>query len=406
MEPERLSALATGREEDLFLTDLNRLRAQIENTIGDRRVLVIGGAGSIGSATTALLSDFRPEALHVVDQNENSLAELVRDLRSRASGLSVPDLRALPVDFGSPIMHRFLLGERPYDLVLNFAALKHVRSEKDACSTLQMLETNLIKPLKCWRWLRETGSTASYFSVSTDKAANPVNVMGASKRVMEQLMVATPGAIAPGTRVTSARFANVAFSDGSLLNSFVQRFRKRQPLVCPRDTSRFFISLREAGQICVIASIHGPNRHIVFPRLDPCKDSRRLDEIAIAFLRRQGFEPEIYENEDECRTRFSRDVEQKRYPLLLTALDTAGEKSSEEFVAQGEEIVDFGMSSLLALRYPPAPVDALAHFIAEIECLIACPQADLTKERLVGMIQLVAPEFRHLESTHTLDQKM
>lgn len=406
MEPEVLAAVATGREEDLFLADLNRLRGEIENTIRDRRVLVIGGAGSIGSATTALLSDFRPEALHVIDQNENSLAELVRDLRSRPTGLPVPDFRALPVDFGSPIMHRFLQGERPYDLVLNFAALKHVRSEKDACSTLQMLETNLVKPLKCWRWLRETGSTASYFNVSTDKAANPVNIMGASKRIMEQLMVARPGAIAPGTRATSARFANVAFSDGSLLHSFVQRFRKRQPLVCPRETRRFFISLREAGQICVIASICGPSRHVVFPRLDPYKDSRRLDEIAVAFLRRQGFEPEIYEKEDECRARFSQDVARNRYPLLLTALDTAGEKPSEEFVAEGEEIVDFGMSSLLALRYQPAPVGALSHFIEEIECLIACPHAGLTKERLVGMIQSVAPEFRHLESTHTLDQKM
>jgi nucleoside-diphosphate-sugar epimerase len=401
-----LDALATGRSTDLFLPDLQRCWHHILDRIENRRLLVLGGAGSIGAATSALLSQFQPAALHVVDQNENALAELVRDLRSRPSGLHMMDFRALPLDYGSAIMCRFLMTQRPYDLVLNFAALKHVRSEKDTCSLLQMLDTNVIKPIRCWRWLKEAGSQADYFSVSTDKAADPGSLMGASKRIMEHLIFSATGSLTDGRRVTSARFANVAFSSGSLLESFLRRFEKCQPLVCPNEVSRFFISLREAGQLCTLAATCGPDRHIVIPRLSQEKDLRLLTKIAIGFLRLHGLEPETYEDEERARTAVHSDLLKGRYPLLLTPLDTTGEKDAETFVAQGEQTHEFGMSSLVALRYNPAQRDRLSEFLESLSNLIDHPDLPIDRRQIASMISEVVPEMKHLERSRFLDDRM
>ncbi len=401
-----LSALATRRTLDLFAEDLQRCWSQIREKVEGRRLLVLGGAGSIGAATTGLLSEFQPAALHVVDTNENALAELVRDLRSRRIGLPVADFRALPLDLGSPIMRRFLRAERPYDLVFNFAALKHVRSEKDAYSLLQMLDTNLVRPSRCWRWLVETGSQAAYFSVSTDKAADPSNLMGASKRIMEHLIFSGEGFFGGASRVSSARFANVAFSSGSLLESFQRRFEKSQPLVCPTGVRRFFISLREAGQLCTLAAVCGPDRHIVIPRLDPGKDQHLLAEIARDFLQFHGLDVVLYEDEDKARSNVSVDLAKNRYPLLLTPLDTTGEKSGETFIAEGEELIEFGMSSLAALRYRAIPPGGLADFMCELELLMDSPDLPVSKSRLTGMISEVVPEMRHLERARFLDERM
>ena len=371
-----------------------------------RRILVLGGAGSIGSSTVELLADLPVACLHVADHNENALAELVRNLRSRAAGLAVSDFRALPLDLGSSIMRRFLSTERPYDWVFNFAALKHVRSEKDICSVLQMLDTNLLKPLRCWRWMLEEGGTPAYFSVSTDKAADPANLMGASKRIMEHLMFCPGGPMSAAKRLTSSRFANVAFSHGSLLESFVMRLEKRQPLACPRDTRRFFISLREAGQICLLAAGCGPDRHIVIPRLDPHSDTRVLEEIAAGFLRHRGLEPQIYHEETKARMSVEQDLRNGPNPLLLTELDTQGEKPCEIFAGPDEQVVDFGMSSVLAVGYQPVPLKVVEDFIAAITTFIESPEASFEKRHIVEAMSRVVPAFRHMDSLQMLDARM
>ena len=401
---DKLAFLATGRSSEMFEDDLRKSSGDIRDRIAGRRILVLGGAGSIGSSTVDMLSQFGPASIHVVDQNENALAELVRDLRSRPGGLQVADFQTLPIDCGSSVMNRFIASQAPYDVVLNFAALKHVRSEKDICSLLQMFDTNVLKPMKVWAWTQQRGPAPQYFSVSTDKAADPANLMGASKQLMERAMFSSSLAAAP--RVTSSRFANVAFSSGSLLESFLRRLEKRQPLVSPRNTHRFFISLREAGQICLLAAVSGPDHHIVIPRLEAETDTRQLSEIAIAFLQWKGLEPEIYEDEEAARANVGRELLRNRYPLLLTELDTAGEKDSEIFVGRGEEAVEYGMASLLAVK--PLPIDEgeLFDFLKDIESLITDPHAAADKSRIVDLVSRVVPQFRHFASDKHLDQRM
>ncbi len=403
---DELTAIATGRSSSLFQKDWLSHLDEISRKTRGQRVLVLGGAGSIGASTVKVLSEFDLACLHVVDHNENALAELVRDLRSRPEGLVIKDFRALPIDFGSPVMRRYLKTERAYDLIFNFAALKHVRSEKDVCSVLQMFDTNLLKPLKCWQWLQEVGSHASYFSVSTDKAAEPVNLMGASKRIMEHLMFCAKGPMSSAKRITSSRFANVAFSNGSLLESFIQRFERRQPIAAPSDTRRFFISLKEAGQICALAAICGPDRHIMIPRLNPRDDARKLEEIAAAFLRYKRMEPQIYRDEQAARHSIATERLHNRYPLLITPLDTAGEKTCEKFIGQNEEVAECGMNSILAVRYQPVAPEILAEFLRSIETFVSSPDSAVDKREIVLAVSQVVPEFEHLERSEMLDQRM
>ena len=403
---DRLTAIATGRSSSMFLEDWTNRIDELHEKTDRRRVLVLGGAGSIGASTVYLLSRFDLACLHVVDHNENALAELVRDLRSRAAGLHVKDFRALPLDFGSPVMKRHIGTEKPYDLVFNFAALKHVRSEKDVCSVLQMFETNLLKPLRCWRWLLDRGSSPSYFSVSTDKAAEPANLMGASKRLMEHIMFCPGGPMAMADRITSSRFANVAFSNGSLLESFIHRFEKRQPIAAPSNTLRFFVSLAEAGQLCVLAAVCGPDRHIMIPRLNLRDHTRKLEEIAAAFIRDQGVEPRIYLEGQEARQNLADDLLHDRYPLLLTPLDTQGEKGCEIFVSPQEEAIECGMSNILAVRYQGVEPQCLSDFIRSIEAFVSSSDVLVEKRDIVNTVSRLVPEFSHVESSRMLDERM
>lgn len=406
MPTDDIATIATGRTSELFTPDVSARRDEIVGCVEAKRFLFIGGAGSIGSATLRLLLDFAPSTVHVVDQNENSLAELVRDLRSGPKGLSVPDFRCLPIDFGSPIMHRFLKEQPPYDGILNFAAIKHVRSEKDVCSVLQMLDTNVLKTARLLRWLNGELAPGRFFCVSTDKAANPVNLMGASKRLMEEVVFSSPWESTPGPRITSARFANVAFSEGSLLQSFEKRLEKRQPLAVPQGTRRYFISLREAGQICLLALACAPHRHLLVPRLNPKSDLRDLEAIAAAFLRHHGFEPRLYENEATARANVTKDVQAGGYPLLRTPLDTSGEKAFEEFVGEGESATEVGLPSFLGIQARPASWAALEGPLDRIAAFVADSAAPVRKDRLVEELRAVLPAFRHHNSPKGLDDRM
>ncbi len=406
MTVESLTPLATGRAESLFDADVELRRDELSSRIAGSRILVVGGAGSIGSSTVAAIAAFRPQALHVVDFNENTLAELVRTLRGSPRALSVPEFRCLPIDFGSTIMRRMLRETPPYDYVLNFAALKHVRSEKDVCSLLQMMDTNLVKQARLLRWLAEIGGLKRYFCVSTDKAANPVNMMGASKRVMEHAVFSREAAPSLEAEVVSARFANVAFSDGSLLDGFLKRLQKGQPFSVPSQTRRFFVSLAEAGQICLLAAFCAPPRHILVPRLDPAADLHDLESVAEAVLRYVGFEPERYCDETKARTSVQTDRKLGRYPLMVSPLDTSGEKAYEEFVGDGETALEIQMRELLAVSYVPAPKGAVAALLAELERLIVDAATPISKSDIAALLAAVVPQFRHVETGKSLDQRM
>lgn len=402
-DPAVLATLATNRTRSLFADDMAACAEQIRGAVHARRVLVIGGAGSIGSATVRMLLPSLPACVHVVDQDENGLAELVRDLRSGPEPLGVGDLRTLPLDYGAAVMRRFLDDEPPYDLVLNFAALKHVRSEKDIYSLTQLLDVNVLRQARFMAWLAERAAATRYFCVSTDKAANPVSLMGASKRVMEHVMFSGIRPLPAGSVVTSARFANVAFSAGSLLESFLRRIARRQPLAVPRETRRYFVSIEEAGQICLLAASAVPDHTIAVPRLSG--EGRLLDEIAVGLIERSGWTPVLVDDEDEARAAMERFPVTGRYPVLLTPLDTAGEKPFEEFVADDEREVEVGLQHLAAVPYECREVGELAELLGKLE-RVSAGETSPTKAQVIEWIRRVVANFDHRETGRDLDQRM
>lgn len=385
-------------------------RDQLVATVAGSRILAIGAAGSIGSSTVLELARLGPKALHVVDQNENGLAELVRRFRSRPQELSLEELRSLPLDYGSQAFRMFLRSVPSYDLVLNFAALKHVRSEKDPYSALQMLDTNVVKQARLLAWLGETGFRGRFFTVSTDKAANPSSMMGATKRLMEHVLFTSTAARDLACTKTSARFANVAFSNGSLLQSFESRLARGEPLAVPRDTRRYFVSLEESGQICTLAACVAPDRSIVIPKLDPRRHLVPLEQIARRFLEAHGHEPEIHTDEVAACSAVAEARSRGAWPLLLTPLDTAGEKPYEEFATASEQVFEFGMRELAAVRYLPAPqeaVDGAIERAAELLRLDSEP-SPLDKDVVKSIIASVEPDFlrTHRESAKSLDERL
>lgn len=401
--------IATGRDGSLFSADIAKRHDEIAALVSGKRVLAIGAAGSIGSATVAVLSDFDPAALHVIDQNENALAELVRQFRSRAEPFDIADFRTLPLDYGSPAMHAFLREQRAYDLILNFAAIKHVRSEKDPFSTLQMFDTNIIKQHRFMRWLDGIGFSGRYFSVSTDKAANPSSLMGATKRVMEHIMFDDEAGKRPYT-VTTARFANVAFSNGSLLESFTRRLGMGQPLAAPLDIRRYFVSLAESGQICTLAATLAPDRHIAIPRLDPEEHLVPLSDVAKGFLTDNGFEPAIYDDEIQARQSVEAEKNQGRWPLLLTPGNTAGEKAFEEFVADSETASEIGLGGMCGVSYVPTD-GSVGKMMADLSDYVRALDVDplaLTTDALKAFIAQLEPAFldTHVQSKLNLDQRV
>ncbi|MEO3961148.1 UDP-N-acetylglucosamine 4,6-dehydratase, partial [Chromobacterium piscinae] len=314
-----------GRKTNLFDSDISTYNDQMKGLVEGSRFLVIGGAGSIGQAVTREIFKRSPSALHVVDISENNMVELVRDIRSTL-GYITGDFRTFAIDCGSREFKALIAAEGPYDYIFNLSALKHVRSEKDPFTLMRMVQVNIFNTLKTLAMARD-GSAKKYFCVSTDKAANPVNMMGASKRIMEMFLM-RESLTQP---ISMARFANVAFSDGSLLHGFNQRFTKRQPISAPNDVRRYFVTPQESGELCLLSGLLGGNRDIFFPKLSKELHLITFSEIATRYLQALGFEPYECDSEEEARARTDELITKKRWPCYFFKSDTTGEKDFEEF---------------------------------------------------------------------------
>ena len=396
----------TKRERSLLADDLSRYDGELHGHLAGSRVLVIGGAGSIGSHYIKALLQYEVAALYVADINENGLTELVRDLRSAGCYRIPREFVTYPVNFGDKVFAKIFRAHGPFDVVANFAAHKHVRSEKDIFSIEAMIENNVLRARRLLDLLLEA-PPRHFFCVSTDKAANPVNIMGASKKLMEELIMA----YADRLPVKTARFANVAFSNGSLPQGFLERLAKRQPWSCPLGIRRFFVSPMESGELCLLASLIGASGDIVFPKLDENRDMIGFDQVAVDLLHALGMEPDICRSEAEALLRplSGRNGEDKRetssWPVYFFESDTSGEKAFEEFYTAGETLdlerfVNLGVVKN-ALRRDLAEIDTMC---AELERLFA--RETVTKAEGVGVLKGYLPNFDHIETGKGLDQRM
>lgn len=390
----------TGRRESMFARDIEANRARLREEIEGKSVLVIGGAGTIGSSYIRAILLFRPSKLMVVDINENGLTELTRDLRS-TYGMYVPEeYRTYPLNFADPIFEHIFRSEKGFDIVANFSAHKHVRSEKDKYSVRALLENNVLKARKLLDLLSEF-PPRHFFCVSTDKAANPVNIMGASKKIMEEMIMAYSSRF----KVTTARFANVAFSNGSLLAGFIERLMKHQPLSSPNDVKRYFVSPEESGQICMLACILGQNREIFFPKLGE-EQMMTFSSIADNFLQSLGYTAKYCTSEEEAR-KFAKDMpeESRVYPVYYFTSDTSGEKSFEEFYIPGEKICMERFKALGVIEEVKAlPMPEINDFFEQLETTLHHPQTE--KADIVRIMKKFIPNFEHIEKGKNLDQKM
>lgn len=388
-----------GRSESLFDNDLKRLSTTIEDRVTSAAFLVLGGGGSIGRAVVKELYFRGPKKLHVVDLSENSLAELVRDLRT-GSDWSGGDFSTYALDIGSDVYDKFFIEKAPYDYVLNLSALKHVRSEKDPFTLLRMIDTNILNTVKTIKQSEQVG-VKKYFCVSTDKAANPVNLMGASKKIME--LFAMSGSY--GLDVSSARFANVAFSAGSLLESFQHRLQKRQPLVVPAGVERYFVSEEEAGQLCLLSTLFGSDGQIYFPKPDERLRAQTFDVIAERFLRAMGYHAEFVSSVSDARELAEKTIDSKEWPVITDVSDTTGEKPFEEFFTDTETLVMDQYSSIgLVERQGDRESPNFSEFEIAIENIRRKPKWE--KRDFVLVFQALLPDFFHVEKFKNLDEKI
>jgi len=321
-----------GREKELFIDDIHYHSDELTEIVRNSRFLVLGGAGSIGQAVTKEVFKRKPSKLHIVDISENNLVELVRDIRS-SFGYIDGDFQTFALDIGSLEYDAFIKWDGGYDYVLNLSALKHVRSEKDPFTFMRMIDVNIFNTDNTIQQCIDHG-TKKYFCVSTDKAANPVNMMGASKRIMEMFLMKRSQNI----DISTARFANVAFSDGSLLHGFNQRLYKVQPIVAPNDVKRYFVTPKESGELCLMSALLGETRDIFFPKLSEDLNLISFPEIAVRYLAARGYEPYLCVDEDEARDRVKDLPKKGQWPCLWTDSDTTGEKEIEEFYTEKETL--------------------------------------------------------------------
>lgn len=388
-----------GREEALFTADVARHEAELSRIVSESRFLVIGGAGSIGQAVTREIFKRKPKTLHVVDISENNMVELVRDVRSTL-GYIDGDFSTFAIDCGSLQYDALIKWAGGYDYVLNLSALKHVRSEKDPFTLMRMVDVNVLNTISTIESAKAFGAK-KYFCVSTDKAANPVNMMGASKRIMEMFLMRASESLP----ISTARFANVAFSDGSLLHGFNQRFAKRQPISAPKDVRRYFVTPQESGELCLMSCLLGENRDIFFPKLSEKLHLITFSEIAVRYLKALGYEPYECASEDEARDRAEELIAQRKWPCYFFNSDTTGEKDFEEFFTDKEVLDMERFESLGVIKNEPVyEQELLDHFLKVIAGLKA--QGLWEKVDLVDLFNKMIPDFKHKETGKYLDGRM
>jgi len=388
-----------GREKELFETDIVSRDDELKNIITKSTFLVIGGAGTIGQAVSKEIFKRNPKKLHVVDISENNLVELVRDLRS-SLGYIEGEFKTYALDIGSIEYDAFIKSDGKYDYVLNLSALKHVRSEKDPFTLMRMIDVNVLNTDKTLKQSIDNG-TKKYFCVSTDKAANPANMMGASKKIMEMFLMRRSQKI----KISTARFANVAFSDGSLLHSFNQRIGKRQPIVAPHDIKRYFVTPQESGELCLMSCIYGENRDIFFPKLTADLHLMSFADIAIKYLKDKGYEAISCKDEDEARSLAKTFPGQKKWPCFFTKSDTTGEKDFEEFYTE-KEVLDMERFENIGVIKNELDFDdsLLIEFEAYIKGLKN--KQEWNKKQIVEIFFKMIPEFGYKDTGKYLDGKM
>lgn len=388
-----------GRVNPLFESDINKYDKELLEIVHKSSFLVIGGAGSIGQAVTREIFKRNPRKLHVIDISENNMVELVRDLRS-TEGYSKGDFRTFAIDCGSQEFKAFINTEGPYDYVYNLSALKHVRSEKDPYTLMRMIFVNIFNTLSTLNLSKDLGSK-KYFCVSTDKAANPVNMMGASKRIMEMFLMRE----SVSHDISMARFANVAFSDGSLLHGFNQRFSKQQPFSAPNDIKRYFVTPQESGELCLMSGLLGNNRDILFPKLSERLHLITFSEIAKKYLINHGYEPYECDSEDEARGKVKELIIKKKWPCYFFRSDTTGEKDFEEFFTENEELNMERFESIGVIKNAPDfNNELLTNFTRDVYNLR--DKGNWTKKDLLSLYFEILPEFKHIETGKYLDQRM
>jgi FlaA1/EpsC-like NDP-sugar epimerase len=388
-----------GRRELLFNEDVGSREHELRDKIARSRFLVIGGAGSIGQAVVREIFRRNPQRLDVVDISENNLVELVRDLRSTL-GYIDGEFRTFAIDVGGREFDVLMRAAGGYDYVLNLSALKHVRSEKDPFTLMRMIDVNVNNTIRTHALAQAAGAT-KYFCVSTDKAANPVNLMGASKRIMEMFLMRDSLKLP----VSTARFANVAFSDGSLLHGFNQRFQKRQPISAPDDVRRYFVTPQESGELCLMSCLLGGNREIFFPKPGPQLELTTFSSIAERYVEALGFTPYHCKSEDEARARAGELIAKRQWPCYFFKSNTTGEKDFEEFYTDAEEL-DMNRFQMIGVICNKADFDAakLARFVDELAAIK--DKSDWDKRDIVALFSSMIDNFEHLETGKYLDGRM
>ena len=395
---EFISNRITKRNFSLFKSDLDLNADKIKDRVCAKSVLVIGGAGTIGLNFIKALLIFHPAKLVVVDKNENALTELTRDLRSSYDIVVPKEYKTYPIDFGDSSFYQLITNIGPFDIVANFAAHKHVRSEKDNFSTIEILKNNILNNIKLVNFLNQF-PPSHFFCVSTDKASNPVNIMGASKRIMELVIFNNFNSFP----VTSARFANVAFSNGSLLDGFINRILNRQPISAPNDVKRYFVSPKESGELCLLACVLGKSNQIFYPKLE-IKSMLTFSEICDDFLKYLGYTPYHSSSENQAKLLSSNLFKPDKYPVYYFKSNTTGEKLYEEFYTENEKVNEDLYNSVGVIDVSQiTSKNEINELFEQLNKLISHTP---DKNEIILLIKKYINNFSHVEKNKNLDEKM